>query len=87
VRGLRRRPREATRKNPAGLTSRELEVLRLVAAGLRNADIAGRLFVSPKTVDHHVSALLGKLGARTRAEAAARAARLLDLAAGGGPAE
>ncbi|MFI5325865.1 MAG: AAA family ATPase [Candidatus Rokuibacteriota bacterium] len=77
VRGLTRRPRASTRANPAGLTSRELEVLRLVAEGLRNAEIADRLFVSPKTVDHHVSALLGKLGARSRSEAAGKAADIL----------
>lgn len=74
---LRRRlglrgPREATRANPAGLTARELEVLELVAEGLQNREIAGRLVLSPRTVDHHVSAVLRKLGARTRAEAAAR---------------
>src|SRR5262249_60657551 len=58
VRGLRRRPREATRYNPAGLTSRELEVLRLVAPGLRHARIAGPPLVSPKTLGHPLSALL-----------------------------
>ena len=52
-------------------------ILRLIAEGLRNADIALRLFVSPKTVDHHVSAVLAKLGARTRSEAAARAGEIL----------
>jgi DNA-binding CsgD family transcriptional regulator/tetratricopeptide (TPR) repeat protein len=76
VRGLPRGPRASTRENPAGLTARELEVLALVAQGLRNADVADRLFVSEKTVDHHVSAVLRKLGARTRAEASAEAVRL-----------
>jgi DNA-binding CsgD family transcriptional regulator len=76
VRGLARGPRRATRANPANLTAREAEVLALVAEGLRNADIARRLFVSPKTVDHHISAILAKLGVRTRGEAARAAARL-----------
>ncbi len=78
-RGLRdvsRGPRAATRENPAGLTARELEVVALVAEGLRNAEIAGRLFVSEKTVAHHVSAILRKLGVATRSQAAAEAARL-----------
>ena len=66
----------ATRENPAGLTARELEVLALVAEGLRNAQIAERLVVSEKTVDHHVSAILRKLDVRTRGEASATAARL-----------
>jgi DNA-binding NarL/FixJ family response regulator len=58
------------------LTARELEVLPLLAEGLRHADIAERLIVSPKTVDHHVSAILRKLGVRTRGEAGAEAGRL-----------
>ena len=69
-RGLPRGPRRATRANPAGLTPRELDVLALVADGLRNAQIAERLFVSEKTVDHHVSAILRKLGVSSRTEAA-----------------
>ena len=78
---LRRRlglrgPREATRANPAGLTARELDVLRLVASGKRNTDVAAELVLSPRTVDHHVSAILRKLGVRTRGEAAAAASEL-----------
>jgi DNA-binding CsgD family transcriptional regulator len=76
VRDLRQGPRASTRENAAGLTRRELEVLRLVAGGLRNAQIAERLVLSRKTVDHHVSAILRKLSAATRTEAVATAASL-----------
>lgn len=65
-----RGPRDTTRANPAGMTDREIEILRLIEEGLRNADIAERLFVSPKTVDHHVSSILAKLGVKSRREAA-----------------
>jgi ATP/maltotriose-dependent transcriptional regulator MalT len=68
-----RGPRAATRAHPALLTAREREVLALMADGRRNAEIAGQLFVSAKTVEHHVSAILGKLGAASRTEAIARA--------------
>jgi len=71
-----RGPRASTRANAAALTARELEVLSLLAEGLRNAVIAERLFVSPRTVEHHVSAILGKLGVRSRGEAVAEAGRL-----------
>jgi DNA-binding NarL/FixJ family response regulator len=74
VRGVPRGPRLSTRENLAGLTARELEVLALVAEGLRNAHIAQRLVLSPKTVDHHVSAILRKLDVSTRGEASAEAA-------------
>ncbi len=69
ARGLPRGPWPATRRNPAGLTDREIDVLRLVASGLRNAEVAERLVISQRTVDHHVSAILGKLGVASRAEA------------------
>ena len=73
---VRRGPRPRTRSNPAGLTARQLEVLELIAQGASNADIAARLFLSTKTVDHHVSAILRKLGVPTRGQAAAEAIRL-----------
>lgn len=80
-RNLPRGPRAATRENPAGLTNRELEVLLLLAQGLRNADIARRLVVTPKTVDHHVSSILRKLGVTSRGQASAAATRLAVIAA------
>jgi DNA-binding CsgD family transcriptional regulator len=64
------------------LTGRELEVLRLVAAGRSNREIAAELFISPKTASVHVSNILGKLGAATRGEAAAKAHALHIFAAG-----
>ena len=82
ARGVARGPQNATRTNPAKLTKREIEVLTLIADGLRNAEIAGRLFISVKTVDHHVSAILGKLGARSRGHAARALPGLLGTADG-----
>ena len=74
--GIPRGPRPATRDNPYGLTNRQLEILGLLAEELTNNEIAARLHLSAKTVDHHVSAILGKLDVRSRAEAAAFAEHL-----------
>ena len=79
ARGVRRIPRgahERTKSNPHGLTNRELQVLILLAQGRPNSEIARRLFVSNRTVDHHVSAVLSKLNVHSRVEAAAVANRL-----------
>ncbi|HEY2144702.1 MAG TPA: helix-turn-helix transcriptional regulator, partial [Steroidobacteraceae bacterium] len=69
VRGVPRGPRETTRTNPAGLSAKEIEVLALLVEGRSNAQIARRLHRSTKTIDHHVSAVLGKLGVHSRAAA------------------
>ena len=76
--GLRvpRGPNRATAANPAGLTGRQVEVLGLLAEGLTDAEIAARLSLSAKTVGHHVSALLAKLGVGSRRQAAAAGRRL-----------
>jgi DNA-binding CsgD family transcriptional regulator/tetratricopeptide (TPR) repeat protein/energy-coupling factor transporter ATP-binding protein EcfA2 len=71
-----RGPRGETRVNPAGLTARQVEVLRLLGLGYTNAQIASQLVVSVRTVDSHVAAVLAKLGAASRREAAACAAEL-----------
>ena len=76
VRGLPRGPRRTTRENPSNLTTREVEVLQLLMEGLRNSEIAERLVLSERTVHHHVSAILRKLGAGSRTEAVARASTL-----------
>lgn len=68
-------PRQATRAHPVGLTRREREVLELLVTGSSNAEIAARLVISTRTVDHHVSAVLAKLGTPTRAAASAEATR------------
>lgn len=75
-RGVPRGPRPATAANPARLTSREAEVLALLARGQSNAEIAATLVVSVRTVDHHVAAVFRKLAVRSRADARDKAVRL-----------
>ena len=76
VRGLPRGPRVATQENPQGLTTRQFEILLLLAEGLHNTEIADRLSTTPKTAAHHVSAILAKLHARSRGEAVRIASHL-----------
>ena len=71
-----RGPRGETKVNPAGLTARQIDVLRLLGKGYTNAQIASQLVVSVRTVDSHVAAVLAKLGAPSRHEAVACAAEL-----------
>jgi ATP/maltotriose-dependent transcriptional regulator MalT len=80
VREVPRGPRATTRANPAGLTAREVDVASLVVAGLANNEIAATLVLSTKTVDHHVSSILAKLGVPSRRDVAQAAAAVgLDL--------
>jgi DNA-binding CsgD family transcriptional regulator/tetratricopeptide (TPR) repeat protein len=73
VRGIPRGPRASTRENPAGLTSREIQVLTLLVRGHTNTELAHRLHVAAKTVEHHVSSILEKLEVHSRTEAVAAA--------------
>lgn len=77
VKNIPKGPRHTTRENPAGLTDRQMEIIALLKKGLTNNEIAGKLFISAKTVDHHVSAILSKLNIHSRVQAAT-----LDLDAG-----
>ncbi len=76
MRAIPRGPRAATRAAPAGLTAREQQVLALLAEGLPDREISRRLFISERTVHHHVSAVLAKTGVSSRTAAAREAARM-----------
>ena len=76
VKAIPRGPRRATRAAPAGLTAREQEVLALLADGLPDREISERLFISQRTVHHHVSAVLSKIGVSSRTAAAREAGRM-----------
>jgi DNA-binding CsgD family transcriptional regulator len=82
ARSIARGPRPGTRANEAGLTARELEILELVSGDRSNREIAAELVVSVRTVEHHVSAVLAKLGASCRSDAVARAGQLGLLQSG-----
>jgi DNA-binding CsgD family transcriptional regulator len=73
VRSIPRGPRNAARQNPFGLTTRQSEILELIASGMSNNEVAGRLFISPRTVEHHIKAVLMKLEVTTRQQAMALA--------------
>ena len=77
--GIKKIPRglrASTKFNPAQLTNRELEVLHLLKTGIQNKEIAEALFISPKTVDHHISSILFKLTVSSRSKAVTEAVRL-----------
>jgi DNA-binding NarL/FixJ family response regulator len=76
VKAIPRGPRLTTRTAPAGLTAREQEVLALLSEGLPDREISRRLFISERTVHHHVSAVLSKVGVSSRTAAAREAARM-----------
>ena len=76
VASVPKRPSETTRTNPGGLTNRQLEVARLLARGFTNSEIATQVFISPKTAEHHVAAVLTKLGLPSRRESVLHAAEL-----------
>ena len=76
IRSIPAGARTAARAHPRGLTAREQEILELLSQGQSNEEISARLFISVRTVEHHVSAILGKLGATTRKGAAEEALKL-----------
>jgi len=81
-RAVPRGPISGTRANPAGLTRRQAQVVSLIDEGLSNIEIAARLCISPKTAEHHVSAIIARLGVASRKDAAAAARALAPRGAG-----
>jgi DNA-binding NarL/FixJ family response regulator len=79
IKSIPRGIRKTTQSNPAQLTDREMDVLRLLREGLQNKELAARLFISAKTVDHHISSILFKLDVNSRAKAVQEAIRLAIL--------
>jgi DNA-binding NarL/FixJ family response regulator len=75
IKSIPRGIRKTTRSNPALLTVRELDVLHLLKEGMHNKEIASRLYISAKTVDHHISAILFKLDVDSRQKAVHEAGR------------
>ena len=76
IKSIPRGVRKTTRENPSLLTDRELDVLALLKEGMQNKEIAARLYISAKTVDHHISSILLKLDINSRSKAVAEAVRL-----------
>jgi ATP/maltotriose-dependent transcriptional regulator MalT len=76
IKNIPRGIRKTTSQNPAFLTGRELDILQLLKQGFQNKEIAGKLFISPKTVDHHISSILFKLDVNSRNKAVTEAKRL-----------
>jgi len=76
IKSIPRGVRKSTQSNRANLTSRELDILQLLKAGLQNKEIAAKLFISPKTVDHHISSIFFKLDVNSRTKAVQEASRL-----------
>ena len=76
IKSIPRGIRKSTKANPANLTDREMGILHLLKDGLQNKEIASRLFISPKTVDHHISSIFFKLDVNSRTKAVQEAARL-----------
>ena len=77
--GLKKLPRgkrKTTKSNPGQLTDREMAIVKLLHKGMQNKEIAEQLFISPKTVDHHISSILFKLDVNSRSNAAQEAVRL-----------